>query len=166
MSKCKVYITFVKTISHMSSKLLLPNKYKLIGWCLLIPATIWGTFLSLGLGLYDFGIKESFFGNSQFFSFVETYTNTIVGTCFIAGGMLVGFSKEKREDEFIEKLRWSSMLWAVWVNYVLLLLAILFVYDMDFFRVMVYNMFTVLIIFIVRFNYILYKNSKTVSDEK
>ena len=80
--------------------------------------------------------------------------------------MFVGFSKEKREDEFIAKLRLSSLLWAVWVNYVLLLFAFLFVYGTSFLTVMIYNMFTVLIIFIVRFNYILYKNAKSVSDEK
>ena len=52
------------------------------------------------------------------------------------------------------------------INYILLLLAFLFVYGTDFLIVMIYNMFTVLIIFIVRFNYILYKNSKTAPDEK
>jgi hypothetical protein len=80
--------------------------------------------------------------------------------------MFVGFSKEKREDEFIEKIRLSSLLWAVWVNYGLLTLGFLFFFNMAFIYVMVYNMFTVLIIFIVRFNYILYKNNKTVLDEK
>jgi len=78
----------------------------------------------------------------------------------------VSFSKEKNEDEFIAEIRLSSLLWAVCVSYTLLLVAFLFVYGSPFFEVMIYNMFTVLIIFIVRFNYILYKNTRTVSDEK
>ena len=158
----------------MSSKLLLPNKYKLIGWLLLIPATILGVVLTIiGFDAIPFKVRvfsiidDGLLGKAQLFGLTEeNITITIVGICFIAGAVLVGFSKEKREDEFIEKLRLSSLLWAVWVSYILLFLAFIFVYGMAFFNVMVYNMFTVLIIFIVRFNYNLYKNSKTVSDEK
>ncbi len=90
----------------------------------------------------------------------------MIGSFFIIGALLVSFSKEKNEDEFIAEIRLSSLLWAVWVSYILLLVAFLIVYGTPFFEIMVYNMFTVLIIFIVRFNYILYKNSKAVSDEK
>jgi hypothetical protein len=158
----------------MSGQLLLPNRYKLIGWCLLIPAIILALVLHFG-GLDAFPVKASvfaifnheIFGKSQSFAFIETdITNTLVGVLFIAGAMFVGFSKEKQEDEFIAKLRLSSLLWAVWVNYILLFLSFAFVYGTAFLTVMVYNMFTVMIIFIVRFNYILYRNSKPVSDEK
>lgn len=158
----------------MSNKLLLPNKYKLIGWYLLIPTTILGIFLSftefesLQINTKVFAIfSDQVFRESKFFSFIETnITSTIIGVIFIIGAMMVGFSKEKREDEFIEKLRLSSLLWAVWVNYILLFLSLIFIYGTAFLTVMIYNMFTVLIIFIIRFNYILYKNSKAVSDEK
>ncbi|MEO5985212.1 MAG: hypothetical protein ABIP80_06870 [Ferruginibacter sp.] len=158
----------------MSNKLLLPNKYKLIGWCLLIPAIVLGIFLSF-TDFHSFPINtkvfaiynQEFLGSSQSFSFIKTnITSTLVGILFIIGAMFVGFSKEKREDEFIAKLRLSSLLWAVWVNYTLLFLSFLFVYGLGFLTVMMYNMFTILIIFIVRFNYILYKNSNSVSDEK
>jgi uncharacterized membrane protein len=98
---------------------------------------------------------------------IETnITSTLVGALFIVGAMFVGFAKEKSEDEFIAKLRLSSLLWAVWVNYILLFLSFVFVYGMSFLSVMLYNMFTVLIIFIIRFNYILYKTSKMASDEE
>ena len=93
-------------------------------------------------------------------------TNTLIGSLFIIGAMLVSFSKEKNEDEFIAEIRLSSLLWAVCVSYILLLVAFLFVYGSPFLDVMVYNMFTVLIIFIIRFNYILHKNTKTGADEK
>ena len=73
---------------------------------------------------------------------------------------------EKNEDEYIAGLRLSSLLWAVCVSYLLLLIAFVLVYGTPFLNVMVYNMFTVLIIFIIRFNYLLHKNSKIVPDEK
>ena len=158
----------------MTNKLLFPNKFKIIGWRLLIPATILGIILSFTgfqaswLPAKVFAVfNEEILGKSQFFTFIKTdITNTVVGATFIVGAMFVGFSREKKEDEYISNLRLSSLLWAVCVNYFLLLLAFLFVYGTVFFTVMVYNMFTVLIIFIARFNYILYKNSKPVSDEK
>ena len=158
----------------MTNKLLLPNKFKLIGWCILIPVTVLGIILCFN----DFSaleyetnvfsiLRQGFMDDDQWFVlFKANITNTIVGVLFIVGAMFVGFSKEKREDEFIEKIRLSSLLWAVWVNYGLLTLGFLLVFEMAFVNVMMYNMFTVLIIFIVRFNYVLYKSNKTVPDEK
>jgi sterol desaturase/sphingolipid hydroxylase (fatty acid hydroxylase superfamily) len=159
----------------MTNQLLLPHRYKLLGWCLLIPATVIGLYLTFSdfeggwLRTKVFSLfNDSFFTKSnKNFSIVETdITNTLVGVVFIIGALLVGFTKEKREDEFIAGLRLSSLQWAVWVNYTVLLLAFLLVYGTAFINVMVYNMFTVLIIFIVRFNFLLYKSTKAVADEK
>jgi hypothetical protein len=158
----------------MSHKLLFPNKYKAIGWFILIPAFLLGIYLNITgfeprwlFAKVPLLFPDEVSGNQKIFSFINvSLTNTIVGTLFIAGALLVGFSKEKNEDEFIANIRLSSLLWAVFVNYVLLLLAIIFVYNTAFITVMIYNMFTVLLIFIIRFNYILYKNSKSVPDEK
>ncbi len=158
----------------MPHKLLLPNKYKRIGWIIFIPSFI------LGLCIIIFGFESSWlnakvfsifpsqiFGDKKFFSTIPVnLTNTIVGTMFIIGCLLVGFTKEKNEDEYIAGIRLSSLLWAVFVNYLLLLLAFILIYDTAFLNVMIYNMFTVLLIFILRFNYILYKNAKSVSNEK
>ena len=111
--------------------------------------------------------SDEILGENSAFSFVKTnVTNTVAGLLFLVGALLVGFSKEKREDEFIANLRLSSLLWAVLVNSILLLLSFMFIYGIAFLHVMIYNMYTVLIIFIVRFNFILYKNAKNMSDEK
>ena len=158
----------------MTSTLLLPNMYKRIGWVILIPATILGLILAFNeFGAGWIWAKVFAIANEgtdlhyQYFVFRYTnITNTVIGSLFIIGALLVSFSQEKNEDEFIAEIRLSSLLWAVWVSYVLLLIAFLLVYGTPFLDIMVYNMFTVLIIFIVRFNYILYKNSKAVSDEK
>ncbi len=152
---------------------LLPSRYKTIGLILLVPAVIAGIAASAGyeanwLNAKVFTLFDTeIFGKSQWLKFVEAnLTSTLAGALFIASAILVAFSKEKQEDEFIAKLRLSSLLWAVCVNYILLLLSFLFVYGVAFLTVMVYNMFTVLILFIIRFNYLLYKNNKMVPDEK
>ncbi len=158
----------------MTQSLLLPNKVKKIGWIILVPASIVGAALivsgfdTLQLNAKVFALYHSeIFGKSHFLTFIDTnIVNTLVGVLFLIGALLVAFSKEKYEDEFISNLRQSSLLWAVLVNYVLLLVAFVFIYGTAFLNVMVYNMFTVLIFFIARFNYVLYRNAKTVSDEK
>jgi hypothetical protein len=162
----------------MNSKLLLPHRFKTIGWIILIPITILGIIAMANnfepdwldmriFALFNDDLLFGGVGESGNFKFIETnVTLTLIGALFIVGAMMVGFSKEKMEDEFIAKIRLSSLLWSVWVNYALLFLAFIFVYGMSFFDVMIFNMFTVLIIFIVRFNYILWRSSKSMADDK
>lgn len=158
----------------MKYSLTLPNKYKKIGWIILVPAIISGI-ISIIAGFELHWLNATVFavfhdgllGNKSDFAFIDVdITNTLIGVLFIIGALLVGFSREKREDEYIQGIRLSALLWAVGVNYVLLLLAFMFIYGSPFLEVMVYNMFTVLLLFIARFHYILYKNSKSVPDEK
>jgi hypothetical protein len=159
----------------MLKQILLPNYFKLIGWILLVPSAILGFFLMLSdlestlkinskvFALYN----DEIMGSQRHTGIISTdITNTLVGVFFILGAMMVGFSKEKKEDEYVANLRLSSLMWAVWVNYVLLLLSFIFIYGMGFFHVMIYNMFTVLIIFIGRFNIKLFINRMIPADEK
>ncbi len=153
---------------------LLPHRFKLIGWLLLVPAFLaW-----MVLAYFDYDAQwiqadvfafwnETLFEKDKSFVMIRTdITATLVGVVFIIGGMLVAFSREHREDEFIANLRLSSWMWAVMVSYLLLLLAFIFIYGMAFLNVMIINMFMVLVIFIIRFNYLLYRNSKSLTHEK
>ena len=158
----------------MKSNLLIPNKYKKVGWIILLPSIILGIFVTIG----DYGnfsmvsdvfvlAYENLFNDRKTFGVINTdITNTVLGVMCIIGALLVSFSKEKREDEFIANLRLTSLLWAVLVNYGLLLFCFIFIYGISFLHVMVYNMFTVLIIFIIRFNYLLNRSSKMSVDEQ
>lgn len=158
----------------MIEKLLLPHKYKKIGWMILIPTFIVG--LTLIIGEFDsFSIKanifvfsyDSFLSGSKTFEMANIDIGyTLVGILFLIGACMVSFSQEKKEDEFINNLRLSSLMWAVLVNYGLLFFCFIFIYGVSFLYVMVYNIFTVLIIFIIRFNYLLNRSSKMAIDEQ
>jgi len=149
---------------------LLPNNFKIVGWFILLPTIIIGLlfiyydYSADWLNIKSFALVNKDFGNgTSYFTEIETnLTNTFLGALFIIGGLLVSFSKEKVEDEYILSLRLSSFMWAVLLNYVILLFSFLFVYGLSFLDVMVYNMFTVLIIFILRFNYLIYKTTKNI----
>ena len=160
----------------METRFLLPNKFKLIGWILIIPSAILGYFVIF----HDFTLKFlrikvlSFFSGglapwnpaSNFGFEPQNITATIVGILFIVGALMVAFAREKNEDEFISKQRLESLLWATLTNYLILIFCFLFFYEIGFLIVMIINMFTILILFIIRFNYILYKLSKSLKYEK
>jgi hypothetical protein len=158
----------------MKQQPLLPYRLKKIGWLLFIPFAIAGIYLHITdyepnwITTKVFAIyNESLFSDKKWFSIVETnITSTLIGIGFLAGCLLIAFSKEKVEDEFIAGLRLSSLQWAVLVNYSLLLFCFLFIYGFAFMNVLIYNVFTVLLIFIGRFNYLLFKSRKMNADEK
>ena len=93
-------------------------------------------------------------------------SDEIAAVLLIIGGILVSFSKTKDEDEYISKIRMESLIWATYVNYGVLILAIFFVFDLSFFSVLIYNMFTILFFFIIRFHYVLYKTKRGIGNEE
>ncbi len=131
----------------MKTNYLLPNKYKKIGWVLFLTGIIIGVFLQI------FDSTEDIFNLDLINNFGFEFLDEIISILIIIGGLLVGFSKEKIEDEFIHKLRHESLVWAILLNYIILFLTVIFIYEGNFFTVLVYNMFTPLIFFIVRFNF-------------
>ena len=155
----------------MHNRFLFPHRYKMIGWFLLIPSTIVGL-LSL---LFDYNLfelkatvfavfEEAFFEPDKTFSFIQNdIFDEIIGATIVIGGLMAAFSKEKYEDEYIAQIRLESLLWATYINYGFLLFSILFIYGLGFYQIMVLNMFTLLFIFLVRFNFILYKTSRAIA---
>jgi len=163
----------------MKTRFLLPNKFKMIGWFLLIPSSILGIlqiFYLTGSGLKFLDLEVFTIYSGSFapwgsttvvFGFDEVnLTGTIIGILFILGAVMVAFAKEKHEDEFIAKIRLESFLWATYINYAILLFCFLFFYGIGFMYVMIFNMFTIIILFIVRFNYVLYRSTKSLRYEK
>ena len=90
----------------------------------------------------------------------------VICILILIGGLLAAFSKEKNEDEYISKIRLESLLTATYINYGLLFYSIIFVYDTGFFNILVFNMFTLLVIFLIGFNFLLYKAKQGINAEK
>jgi FlaA1/EpsC-like NDP-sugar epimerase len=161
----------------MKTRFLLPNKLKQWGWILLIPSAILGIliiFFEFEMKFLEFKVFTIYSGsfapwgsNSVVFSFDKVnLTSTIVGILFLLGSFMVAFAKEKHEDEFISKIRLESLLWATYINFAILLFCFLFFYGVGFMYVMIFNMFTILILFIIRVNYVIYRTSKSLQNEK
>lgn len=159
----------------MKLNFLFPSKFKRIGWFTLIPSAIIGLLTLIynyEPSFLDFNVPaifvdELFSVNKKTFRMVtNNILNEILGVLIIISTFLVAFSKEKSEDEYISKIRFESLAWAVYFNYAILILTLLFIYDFAFLWVMVFNMFTVLLFFIVRFNWQISKLKKSASYEE
>ena len=144
----------------MKSKLLLTHYFKWIGLLLLIPCVILGAFFMHA----DFTFEMLQVEAGRQAKFISANNNNLTDelalTGIIISLLMMAFAKEKKEDEFIHFIRLESWQWAVLVNFVLLLLATWLLYDFDFLNVMVYNMLTVLVIFIIRFQFVVWRNKK------
>jgi len=154
----------------MEPRFLLPHRFKFIGWIITIPSIILGLFvmfdnlsldffsirLPLDYIVYDGGMNvKGTIDNGTELNFTDEIATigSIVGLIFIA------FSKVKFEDEYVSKIRLESLQWAIYLNFGLLIIATIFIHGLAYYNVTVYNIFTPLIIFIVRFYYlILIKN--------
>lgn len=158
----------------MKTNFLFPFRYKWIGWALFIPGIILGiafSFLEVEPDFLYWKVPaiyvDSIFENDVFFGSIENnILDELIAVLLILGGIFIAFSKEKEEDELIAQLRLKSLVWATYFNYAILLIAILFIYDMGFYWVMVYNMFTILLFFIIRFHWQLKILRKQLSDEE
>jgi hypothetical protein len=158
----------------MKTRFLFPGYFRTIGWFLFIPSLIAGI-----LG-YIFNIESHFlnvkvfaiyyssiFEDTQWFKIItDNIENELIGILLITGASFIAFSKLKNEDEYISKIRLESLLWATYFNYSILILCIIFLYGGGFFVVMVYNIVSTLLFFLIRFYYKLNQLKKEISHEK
>jgi hypothetical protein len=143
----------------MKTRLLLPNRCKLPGWLLLAAGT------ALGIALFTTNFEFTF-------PFLELPENTerlsiwgsgnmtdeLVALLVIVGGLLVAFSREKEEDEYVNRLRLESFMWSTLITYIAIGLSFIFIYGDTFLYAMIVLPFLLLYIFIIRFHVILYRN--------
>jgi hypothetical protein len=158
----------------MKTRFLFPNQFKNFGWLLFIPsvlATLIISALNIStneyLNISVFSIYQDSIGEIPgFFKFIKnSIVDEILTIGIIVGGILVGFSKLKEEDEMISKIRYESLVWATYLNYAIILFFTLFIFGLPYLNVLFYNMFTLLLFFIIRFHFMIYKLNIANYDE-
>jgi hypothetical protein len=83
--------------------------------------------------------------------FVLTYVVIVIGL------LMVAFSKEKVEDDHISQLRLDSLQWALYLNYLILIISLIFTTGIDMIDILRLNLWVPLIFFIIRFRWVLYR---------
>ena len=136
----------------MTKELLLPHSFKKIGWVILIPTLLLGVLMLI----------DGFNGSTTTGRALNNIA--LVGICI--GGIFVACSRERIEDEMISRIRLNALLTALYVNYALLIATALCTYDLSFLYVMIYNLLTMLLIFLAVFRWKLWRLKHAVADEE
>ncbi|WP_320814909.1 hypothetical protein [Flavobacterium sp.] len=159
----------------MKAKFLFPNSFKKIGWFLFVPSVIITVLISvlhinsdeyLNVNVFAVYVDE-ILGKHHYFKLIKnSILDEILTISMILGGILICFSKLKVEDEMISKIRYESLVWATYLNYGLIILFTIFIYGTPYLSVLFHNMFTLLLFFIIRFHYMIYKLNKANQDDE
>ncbi len=147
----------------MKNKLLLPRACRIIG-LILLPFAIT---LLFAVENYNYSIpflrynmpkpgQGNFFGNSDFLfgkNFYADFSNEVALLATFVCLFMVAFSKQKKEDEYVSAVRLRALQISVYANYIILALSSILIYGVSFLVVMEINLFTILILFILIFNF-------------
>lgn len=158
-------------IDNMKNSLLLPNKFKVFGWLIFLVFTALGiACMTMDFKIPGFHVFQRATGSFESITFgFEDYnlTNEFAMLGVTLGLLMIVFTKEKEEDEFISALRLKSLQWAVLISYLILILICFSFYGLGFLIFLVYNLWTTLIVFIFKFYWSLYQFRKEgKADEK
>lgn len=159
----------------MNQSFLFPAKWRLFGWLLFAPSFL--TAIVLRFINFDFDksltskvfavVDDGLMSDTTYFSIIENpIADELLLVLIIIGGLLAGFSKLRNEDELISKIRYESLVWAVYFNFAVMLFATIFIYGTFYFDVLIANVFTLLFFFIVRFHLMIYRLNKSVENEE
>ena len=153
----------------MKQNYLLPHGFKRVGLIMLVPflaACIW---LLLGPGEGDWFTVDvpalftlNLASNSEWFGMTATDpVNEICMLGLLVSLVFLALSKEKDEDEMTAVVRIQSFVWSFWCTAILILVAILFVYDLAFMYFAFASVFVCFIMYICKFNYEMIKIRRT-----
>lgn len=161
----------------MKTKYLFPYYFQRIGWILLgigLALFLWIELFDnihflenvLVFAIYDSGMPFSGSG-TLFLQFITDNIQyelfTILSTI---GFIFIGFSKRKSEDEYTLKLRLESLLWATYIIFAIFLFAVIFIYGINFLYIPQFSLLAFLVVFNIRFYFVLFKEKKAIGNEE
>ena len=156
---CKISFTFGQpNLTIMKTRFLFPYWCRFLGYALFlihIPVLLLRKVLGFDVPGQD--ISDGIFSSHHLFFMTTTLLMAI-------GLFLAAFSKEKIEDEQISQLRLDSLQWAIYVNYVLLVVSLILSNDTQ--HILFLNLLVPLVFFIIRFQWKLYQNNRMLRKDE
>ncbi|MBQ5958903.1 MAG: hypothetical protein IJL44_06935 [Bacteroidales bacterium] len=152
---------------------LFPHRFRKAGWVIsvvtilfFISSLIWFPNLRFKMPAIYFDtvfFEES--ANRHFFTTADSGILTICLPLLVLGLLLIGFSKEAIEDEFIVSIREKSLVWATYATAIVFVLLTLTVYGIAYTYVPYLIFFLFLVLFIIKFRIELHRNASKNEDE-
>lgn len=145
---------------------LLPRNFRFVGLFFLVSGFI------AGVARFYFGFKPKFL-TIDFFSlysyyldekFMQTVRNNfgeeITGFLIITGLFMIAFAREKTENELIGIIRMRAFFYSFYLNFLFLLVALLFTFGFAFIYMLMFNMGFGLLAFITVFQILLFRHRR------
>ena len=158
----------------MKSNFLLPSGFRKAGWCMFLPGVILGVLYLLGEypawlelgGTNAFALFDGFSDTNMFtVTFNDSWTEEFIIILLALSLLFIGFSREKDEDECIANIRMNALVWAITANTALLIAGTLFVFGLPYLTFMSIYMFSLMILFIAKYNWLIYRFRKNSSND-
>jgi hypothetical protein len=154
--------TYIK-ILIINPHMLLPFRYKIPGYILIIIGLILTTLyftLDLRFEMPVFAFFSSYM-ETRFLTFFKTnFADELILLTLITGFSLVAFSGEKVEQNFFSSIRYKAISKTAVINTSFLIFSILFIYGSGFVGIVLINIFSPFIIYLVLFNFLKIKETK------
>lgn len=144
-------------------KLFVPNNIRIYGWVILLFGLI------LGVIRFYFGVKPEFLNikvfavyskyfETNYFKVIENHVSEeLTALLILVGLFVISFTKEKIENESVSAIRYKSFILTFYINTLIIVLSFLFVYGFGFINILVINVFSPFIIYIILSRYFLSK---------
>ena len=111
-------------------------------------------------------VNDDLTSESSGFWIKNNIVDELLSLIILGSGLVLVFSKEKTEDEYTSLLRSTSLQWAIIVNTLLVLLATFTIYGLAYFNFMVIQLFSLLLLFNLRFQYMLFRHYSSLSHDE
>lgn len=156
----------------MKKTFLLPHSFKKAGWAILVPSFIIGLLMFIdGCNGFPGYLMKGVDPAGELYRVLDSDSMTavlnniaIVGIC--VGSLFVACSREPIEDELISQVRLNSLLIALYLNTAIIIVSALCFYGLDYLYVMIGNIFTMLLVFLVVYEVKMWRLKKSLRDEE
>lgn len=151
---------------------LLPHNFKKVGWAILIPTFVIGFMMFIdGCNGFPGYLMKGLDPAGGLYRVLDSdamtaILNNIAIIGISVGSLFVVCSREPIEDELITQVRLNSLLVALYLNTAFVVVSALCFYELDYLYVMIGNIFTVLLVFLVVYEVKMWRLKKSLSHEE
>jgi hypothetical protein len=149
--------------------MLLPFPFKLAGLCLTLSGLAFAVlylWFDFRFTIPVFAVFSSFVETKIFATFRTNFADELIMLLLIAGLGLIVFSKEKTETGNLLVSRTKALAFASIANTIFLLFSILFVYGSGFIGILIFNLFSFLIFYLIFFTFLKRKYTDSFNHTK
>jgi len=143
--------------------MLLPYRFKTPGFILILIGLILTVFYftsDFRFELPVFAIFSSYFETKYLTTFRTNFSDELILLTLLTGFFMASFSREKVEDTILQNIRRRALAKSVFINTLILIFSILFIYGSGFMGILILNIYIPFLIYLPLFYFMKLKELK------